>query len=93
MIVITNPTKPLKVTPKQTLRRSEILKDYADEIAEVYRTFQQAAPSMDTTCTLKSLNEADCVSFIHAEVARILGHSLENDADFFQNGFNRYVSH
>lgn len=89
MIVIANPAKPFKVTPKQSLKRPAILEDYSAEIDEAYRTFEQSVSSMDTISPPNSWNEADSTGFIHTAVARILGHNLEDDDDFFQNGFNR----
>lgn len=90
MIVLAKPSKPFKVTPKQTLQRSEVLKDYADEIAEAYRTFDSSPSSVDSISPPSSWKEGDCVRFISDAVTRILGHALEGNDDFFQNGLNRY---
>lgn len=89
MILIADPAKPFKFTPKQTLRRSEILRDYADEIAEAYRAFDSSTSSLDSISPPSSWEGEVCVGFIRAAVTRILGHDLEDDDDFFQNGLNR----
>lgn len=47
MILIANPAKPFKVTPKQTLKRADILKEYSHEISEAYRAFELSSSSMD----------------------------------------------
>lgn len=92
MIIIATPAKPFKVTPKQTLRRSDILKDYSDEIEQAYRSFELSSSSMDIITPPNSWDEAGSVDFIKATIFRILGHDLEDDDDFFQNGLNRYGS-
>ena len=88
MIIIAKPEKPFKTTPKQTLRRSEILQDYASEIAEAYRSLEMSPPS-DMITPPTSWSEADCVGFIQAVVTKILGRDLFDDDDFFQNGLDR----
>lgn len=92
MIIIANPAKPFKVTAKQTLKRAEILADYSDEIKETYRAFEASAPHMDNVPPPRSWNEELSVAYIRDAVTRILGRDLEDDDDFFQNGFNRYGS-
>lgn len=90
MILIANPAKPFKVTPKQTLKRAEILKEYSHEISEAYRAFELSSSSMDIISPPSSWNESNCVGFVHSAVTRIIGHDLHDNDDFFQNGMNRY---
>lgn len=90
MIVIADPAKPFKVTPKQSLRRSDILQDYSDEIAKAYQAFELPVSSKDIISPPNSWSEADSVAFVHAAVTHILGLDLQDDDDFFQKGVNRY---
>lgn len=90
MILIANPAKPFKVTPKQTLKRADILKEYSHEISEAYRAFELSSSSMDIISPPSSWNESNCVGFVHSAVTRIIGHDLHDNDDFFQNGMNRY---
>lgn len=90
MILIVNPAKPFKVTPKQTLKRADILKEYSYEISEAYRAFELSSSSMDIISPPSSWNETDCIGFVHSAVSHIIGHDLYDNDDFFQNGMNRY---
>ena len=88
MIIIADPEKRFKVTPKQTIRRTEVLQDYAEEIAEAYRSFYLSS-SLDISAPPKSWSAEDCIDFVKAIVARVLGHDLLADDDIFQQGVNR----
>ena len=87
MVIIADPDRPLKVTPKQTLRRSEITKEYSKEIAAAYHSFQLSGPSNVSIPT--SWTKDNIIHFVLLTVGGVLGRPLDVDGDFFQYGLDR----
>lgn len=87
MILVADPERPFKVTPKQTLRRSEIVTDYSEEISDAYRAFSLSGSG--GAAIPKSWTVENAVNFVLETVNRVLGRPITRDSDFFQAGVDR----
>lgn len=87
MVLITNPSKPLHLTAKGTLRRNIILDEYQREIEELYAsvetcTWTDAAPPT-------TWDQANTTAFVRAVVHNTLRHPIDDNADIFRDSGDR----
>lgn len=89
MILIATPSKLFHLTAKGTLRRNLILSDYEDEIEAIYQAVETSAESDIPPPT--TWDEDGIKTFVRAVVHDTLNRAIEDDADIFRNGGDRYV--
>lgn len=88
MIVVADPMRPFLFTPKGTIRRQLMLKDYQTDIANLYLT--KESHSSDEVPLPESKGSDDCTSYMSKVVQSLLGRVAGIDEDIFQLGVDRY---
>ncbi|RPD70255.1 acetyl-CoA synthetase-like protein [Lentinus tigrinus ALCF2SS1-7] len=85
MITVTNPAKPFQYTAKGTPRRHVCLKDYADEIEEVYRKIEES--SQVNVATPEAWTDVTVREYVRKVVQTVMKapHIGDHD-DLFQQG-------
>ncbi len=89
MILVSKPSKPFTYTAKLTARRQAIIKDYAEEIEQLYESVDESTqpdflppPSWDIFRALQ---------FVRTVVNAVLNKLPGDDDDLFQCGCDRLV--
>jgi hypothetical protein len=89
MIVVADPAKPFKFTPKQSIIRPTTLAQYADEIEAAYTAVaasaQKGVPG-PTEWTWEGVHD-----FIDRVVFNVMEKHLGDDDDIFLSGGDRYA--
>ncbi|KAF9803968.1 hypothetical protein IEO21_09506 [Rhodonia placenta] len=84
MILVTRSTKPFSYTAKHSIRRSAIIQDYEDEIADLYDTVNASAQSSiqpPTDWALPATTE-----YVRTVVGKVMTHAVADSVDVFQHG-------
>lgn len=89
MIIVTSPDKPFSFNIKGYPRRSWILKDYQEDINNLYAVVEESAQS-DVAGPVEWSTE-NISTFLRIVIERVLRKSIPDDADFFRNGCDRYA--
>ena len=87
MIIVTNPMKPFLFTPKRTIRRQLMLKDYATEIVDLYKAVEDSSNSDIAPPASWKVN--DTTVFAKNVVQKVLGQNVNDEQDIFQIGADR----
>ncbi|KIK57192.1 hypothetical protein GYMLUDRAFT_247153 [Collybiopsis luxurians FD-317 M1] len=90
LIIVTNPSKPLKLTPKGTLRRQPSLKAYHDEIEGAYKTLEEGGQrdtKPPTTWDLPGIN-----IFVSEIVSSSLGFEVDENDNIFRVGADSLIA-
>ena len=88
MVLVASPSKPFTYNIKGYPRRPTILKEYHDDIEAVYKEVEQSAQS-DVAGPI-TWDFVNVQSFLRIVVSKVLGKPLDDDADLFRNGCDRY---
>ena len=88
MIIVTDPMRPFLFTPKGTIRRQLMLKDYQADIARLYQENENS--STDEIPLPESRSLAECTAYMGKVVQSLLGRKAGFDEDIFQLGADRY---
>ncbi|OSX58884.1 hypothetical protein POSPLADRAFT_1059977 [Postia placenta MAD-698-R-SB12] len=84
MILIANPSKPFSYTPKGTVRRAPVIKDYEEEIDALYDAVDNSAQS--ATEPPVHWDDKSANSFTRAVVEKLITVPLKDEDDIFQHG-------
>ena len=87
MILVAKPNKPFSYTAKRTVRRGAVIKDYEDEINALYDSVEESSQS--TVPPPTSWDIAPTAEFVRRVVNQVMGRTVPDDADLFQNGCDR----
>ncbi len=88
MITVTNPSKPFQYTAKGTPRRHVCLKEYADEIEEVYRKVEES--SQVNVATPATWTDGTTREYVREVVRSVMkAPQIRDEDDFFQQGGDR----
>ena len=90
MVIVTSPEKPFPYNIKGYPRRKWILKDYQEEISALYAAVEETAQS--DVAAPAAWDEDSTRTFLRTVVERVLKKSIPDDADFFRNGCDRYIT-
>lgn len=88
MILVASPTKPFTYTGKGTARRPAIIAAYEDEIKALYSAAEASASAAAQAPKSRTIQEIQ--SFVRQVVSSVLGQVVQDDADIFQHGCDRY---
>lgn len=89
MILVAKQPKPFSFTAKGTCRRQATLKDYADEIDELYKSVDEIA-QRDIVPPLTWTAE-ESVAFVRRVVSSIMERPLGDEDDMFVHGCDRFA--
>ena len=90
MIVVTDPSRPMQLTAKRTIRRQIMLNEYATEIAAAYKAVEEVSERGIDVPTGWSVEE--CTEYVRKVVKKILrGKEISDEDDFFQIGADRFA--
>ncbi|KAI0734153.1 hypothetical protein C8Q72DRAFT_770789 [Fomitopsis betulina] len=89
MILVAKPDKPFSYTAKRTVRRGVVTKDYEDEINALYDSVDESSQSVVPLPT--SWDIASAAEFVRRVVAQVMGRTVPDEGDLFQNGCDRRV--
>lgn len=89
MIIMTFPSKPFQLNAKGAPRRAVILKQYEEEIEELYRQIEDSSQSDLPAPSV--WDQASTLSFVRAVVEQTLRRTIADDDDIFRNGGDRYA--
>ncbi|KAI0718411.1 acetyl-CoA synthetase-like protein [Cerioporus squamosus] len=85
MVTVTNPSKPFQYTAKGTPRRHVCLKDYADEIEEVYRKVEES--SQVNVATPATWTDETARQYVREVVRSVMkAPQIRDEDDIFQQG-------
>lgn len=84
MILIANPSKPFSYTPKGTVRRAPVIKDYEEEIDALYDAVDNSAQS--ATEPPVHWDDKSANLFTRAVVEKLITVPLKDEDDIFQHG-------
>lgn len=87
MILIANPSKPFSYTPKGTVRRAPVIKDYEEEIDALYDAVDNSAQS--ATEPPVHWDDKSANLFTRAVVEKLITVPLKDEDDIFQHGCDR----
>ncbi|KAF9056716.1 hypothetical protein BDP27DRAFT_1433638 [Rhodocollybia butyracea] len=90
LIVVVNPSKPLQLTPKGTLRRQASLDAYHDEIENAYKALEEASqPEIKAPATwdLKATE-----NFVSEVVIKSLGFKVDEHENIFRAGADSLIA-
>lgn len=89
MIIVSSRTKPFSYTDKGTPRRHAMVREYEQEIDDLYNgraletlTLEVAPPT--------NWDESSSLDFVRAVVTAVLRRHVQDDADIFRFGCDRY---
>lgn len=89
MIIVSSPTKPFSYTDKGTPRRHAMVREYEQEIGNLYSgqaletlTLEVAPPT--------DWDESSSLDLVRAVVTAVLRRHVQDDADIFRFGCDRY---
>lgn len=89
VIIIADPTRPFFRTSKATVSRSAVLKSYANEIEDMYRSLDEGALGVDSVKTPQSWNSLKTIeTWIRECAAEILDREVNSEDDLFQQGMD-----
>lgn len=88
-ILVTSPSKPVQMTPKGTPRRQVTLKQYTQEIEELYDAIKEA--SQTELSPPEEWTESATLEFVRATVNLAMNAAIRDEDDLFQYGCDRYV--
>ena len=92
MITVTNPSKPFQYTAKGTPRRHVCLKDYTDEIEEVYHKIEES--SQVNVATPEVWTDDGVLEYVRKVVQTVMkAPQLGDHDDLFQQGGDRCAQH
>ena len=87
MILIAKPSKPFTFTTKKTVRRGAVLKEYEDEINEIYDAFDE---SIQTDISPpSSWDREGIVGYVRSIVRSVLNKEVSDTDDIFERGCDR----
>ncbi|KIJ53176.1 hypothetical protein M422DRAFT_775837 [Sphaerobolus stellatus SS14] len=92
MIILSKPSKPFLLTGKRTLRKGAIIKEYSDEIDELYQTVEESSrsevPIPDIQPDSRGWSAEATLRYVQAVVEDImkLSSTVDLDSDLFQLG-------
>ncbi|KIJ42604.1 hypothetical protein M422DRAFT_48089 [Sphaerobolus stellatus SS14] len=96
MIILGSPEKPFHLTGKLTLRRGAIIKDYSDQIGQLYCTVDETSNS-NVTILINSHDGRgwdlqDTPRYVNDIITEVLKapSSLDLDTDIFNIGCNKF---
>jgi hypothetical protein len=89
MILVADPSKPMELTAKGTLRRQAILDMYQSEIQNAYTAVE--ASSQTHLILPEGTDAAENLKFMKRVVAEVMLEMPGDDDDIFQHGCDRYV--
>ncbi|KZT07586.1 acetyl-CoA synthetase-like protein [Laetiporus sulphureus 93-53] len=84
MIMVSKPSKPFAYTAKDTVRRGVVLKEYDQEINDIYDLVEKSAQSNVPPPEKWDLDSA--AQFVRAVVGKIMTHKVTDSDDLFQHG-------
>lgn len=87
--MVAKPDKPFSYTAKRTVRRGVVTKDYEDEINALYDSVDESSQSVVPLPT--SWDIASAAEFVRRVVAQVMGRTVPDEGDLFQNGCDRRV--
>ena len=88
MVLFAAPTKPFIYTFSSRVNRRDTLAEYATEINALYKTIARTAHVALNPPEVWSPKNS--LLYVRAVVVTVLGKKLNDDADFFNHGINRY---
>ncbi|KAJ7289097.1 hypothetical protein C8J57DRAFT_1627489 [Mycena rebaudengoi] len=91
MIMLSNTSKPFKMTPKGTLRRSAILKDYAQEVEDAYADFDKAAFSLSAVGFTNEISMKATLEIVRGHIHRNIHPDISDNENIFEAGGDRRV--
>ena len=92
MILVASPDKPFEYTPKGTLRRQNVLRNYAQEIEAIYVSVKES-----TQVNLKGPKDwtrHSALEFTRDVLERTMKKGtgkINDDMDLFEHGLDRHV--
>ena len=89
MIIFVSPSKPFTYTGKGTTRRHAIIKEYEEEINDLYIRF--SSPSQVEITPPPTWNEVETTTFVRSVVRKAVGGDIKDGLDIFQFGGDRFV--
>ena len=89
MILVAKISKPFSYTAKHTVRRGIVVKDYEDEINALYASVDESSQS--TVPPPMSWDVTSAAGFVRKVVEQVMGRTITDDSDLFQNGCDRRV--
>lgn len=90
MIIFASPTKPFICTPlgSSLVNRRDTLAEYNGEIDTLYKTIARAAHM--ALNPPKIWSPKNSLVYVRGIIVVVLGKKLDDNADFFQHGTDRY---
>ncbi|KAF9042789.1 acetyl-CoA synthetase-like protein [Hymenopellis radicata] len=88
MIMVTNSSKPFRLTPKRTVDRDTVLQEYEDDIDALYRAVDPTSPMDSPTESppRSGLEASDSIKLARMAVEKYISEPLSDDEDLFQAG-------
>ena len=89
MIITTSPSKPFSYSAKGYPRRVAAMQSYSDEISVLYENVERS--SQPTITGPAIWDDQSTRAFVRRVVTSVLVRSIDDEADFFRNGCDRYA--
>lgn len=89
MIMVSKPSKPFTYTAKNTARRQAVIKDYEEEIEELYSNVDET--TQPGLLLPSNWSPAQSLEFVRAAIFTVLKRELGDQEDIFQNGCDRCI--
>ncbi|KAJ7128068.1 hypothetical protein C8R46DRAFT_1017532 [Mycena filopes] len=86
MMILSNDSKPIQMTPKGTLRRRDTLEDYAQEIEAAYTDFDKEPSSRYTVGFLREISAEATLEIVRGHVHANIRSDISDDEDIFEAG-------
>ncbi|KAF9012818.1 acetyl-CoA synthetase-like protein [Hymenopellis radicata] len=84
MILVAHPNKPFMYTAKNTTRRKPIIKEYEQEIEDLYNVVEESTQPGLLPPTQWDLDATK--DFVRAVIHKVLSHPIDDSDDLFQHG-------
>ena len=89
MIIVSSPSKPVEYTTKGFPRRGATLKQYDEEIKDLYERIESVQGG--NVLLSSTWTPEENIRFTREVVHSIMKHKVTDDEDLFQSGCDRYV--
>ncbi|KZT01334.1 acetyl-CoA synthetase-like protein [Laetiporus sulphureus 93-53] len=84
IIIVSKPSKPFTYTAKGTPRRHAVIKDYDEEIHELYKLIDQS--TLSNIPAPPEWDIVDITDFVRAVIAKVMTHDVGDHDDLFEHG-------